>query len=345
MAELADKLNDATEYPDEIIYLTSKGSKLPRAHLINGDIQVLFHDGFDDYRKQVLVLAPQMDAVILGAAVANLIPMTPYVGKFPSHHYKVGDRIPIDFTIAPRVIDEVKKVAPKTHLFGFKLLAKVPREELISAAYGVLLESHATAVFANDASDLLHKYAVTKERGVHPMDMDKMVSFIKSCLSDKYYSTVVSGGDRAMRPADQSTFEYLARLYKDKFKPIPEGYLFGTIAVRSEGRSFITTGRGKNELDDVVYVDKVDYGNMTVHTQHKKASLNAPLLSVIFDFNPNVRAIVHCHMSDPTLPTLPYAIPGTVRDSHRSLKDMKKSFNIENHGSFFLLDSDLNVIQ
>src|ERR1035441_6034934 len=97
--------------------------------------------------KQVVELAPKYDAVILGAAVANLIPVERFPGKFPSHNYKPGDIIPFSLKIAPRIIDEVKAVAPKTHLFGFKLLSGVPHDELISAAYGVLLESHATAVF------------------------------------------------------------------------------------------------------------------------------------------------------------------------------------------------------
>src|SRR3990167_2937312 len=98
-------------------------------------MQVLEHKGFEDYCAKVLALAPTMDGVILGAAVANLIPAKPYVGKFPSHDYKPGDMIPIDFTIAPRVIDEVKRVAPQTHLFGYKLLSGVSHEELIRAAY------------------------------------------------------------------------------------------------------------------------------------------------------------------------------------------------------------------
>ena len=40
---------------------------------------VLYHDGFHDYMKQVLEMAPTVpNAVILGAAVANLIPMNPW---------------------------------------------------------------------------------------------------------------------------------------------------------------------------------------------------------------------------------------------------------------------------
>ena len=60
-------------------------------------------------------------------------------------------------------------MAPGAHLFGFKLLSGVNHNELIKAAYGVLLESKATAIIANDAKDLNQKYIVTKERSIHAL--------------------------------------------------------------------------------------------------------------------------------------------------------------------------------
>ena len=98
MCELAELLlyEDVT-----ITYLTAKGSKIPDAvELDDGSkirkvsATVIYHDGFEDYQKKVLDLAPKFDAVILGAAVANLIPLHPLKGKFPSHNYKPGDVIP-----------------------------------------------------------------------------------------------------------------------------------------------------------------------------------------------------------------------------------------------------------
>ena len=127
MVDLANKLANQGM---EITYLTAKGAAMPEPILCNdGKIKVVYHDGFHDYHQQVLALAPQFDAIVLGGAVANLIPLEPLAGKFPSHNYKPGDVIPINFTVAPRVIDDVKKVAPKAHLFGFKLLSGVPHKE------------------------------------------------------------------------------------------------------------------------------------------------------------------------------------------------------------------------
>ena len=76
------------------------------------------NDVYDYYNK---VLDFQADAYILAAAVANLGPTEPIVGKFPSHLYKVGDKFPIEFTIMPRVIDAVKTKYPRATLIGYKL--------------------------------------------------------------------------------------------------------------------------------------------------------------------------------------------------------------------------------
>ena len=334
MAELADRLK-FVDPNVEITYLTAKGMKVPSTN----NPTILYHDGFDDYRYQVKYLAPEFDAVILGAAVANLIPMNPLKGKFPSHNYKVGDRIPIDFTIAPRIIDEVKLVAPKTHLFGFKLLSGVPHEELISAAYGVLLESKATAVFANDAKDLMHKYAVTKERGVHPMDIGEMAYFIVETIKDEYYRTILSEKLDTVDLDSLQKFIALKKQFADSFKPVPEGYVFGTIAVRLPSGGFITTGRGKRELDSWLLVREVIHRErMVITSGMKKASLNAPLLDWLFRRHPDVYAIVHTHQLNLWQDEFPYAPPGTVRDSQR---DIDKSFSIKNHGAFYLLDKNL----
>jgi phosphopantothenoylcysteine synthetase/decarboxylase len=56
MANLADRLREADHFGVEITYLTSKGSKCP---IVNSPT-ILYHDGFDDYMKQVLELSPSM---------------------------------------------------------------------------------------------------------------------------------------------------------------------------------------------------------------------------------------------------------------------------------------------
>ena len=340
MAKLAADLN---EQGHTIIYLTSKTGVHPIWKRTEPTM-VIIHDGFDDYQKKVVELAPQVDAVILGAAVCNLIPLQHWEGKFPSHQYKPGDLIPLNFTIAPRVIDEVKKANPKAKLFGFKLLKGVPYEELIDAAYDVVLTSGAVAVFANDANNLDKKFAVTKEKSVIPMTSDEMVRFILQAIDDQYYTTtIVSEMETYMQDILERPTGELYRKLLDKYAPkfvTVNNIVFGTIAVRwgSTG-SFITTARGKKDLNAVSFVSRVNYGfadegepKYGVFAGPVKPTLNAPLLYHIFLTNPDVKAIIHYH--EDVTNNLPWAPPGTVRDSMRNINS---SFGIDHHGRFLLL--------
>lgn len=83
MASLAEQMSTHPyEQEHEVTYLTSADARQPQLHDLNlfgprGDrrnLEVVHHYGFHDYMDKVLHIAPQMDAIILGAAVANLIP-------------------------------------------------------------------------------------------------------------------------------------------------------------------------------------------------------------------------------------------------------------------------------
>ena len=354
MLEIAE---DLTKKNIEVVFICAK-------HVAPKDIgtyvgQVVVHNGFEDYRDKVMKYAQDADAVVLGAAVANLIPLKPWKEKFPSHQYKPGDIIPIDFTIAPRVIDQVKRAMKKSaHLFGFKLLAGHPHDELIRAAYEVLLESKATCVFANDATDkssLLTKYAVMKDRSIHEMKLPYVADFILRLMEDEYYETRVVAEIAPMdcfRAQDEAwkQAEGLIEAHKDEFVEVEGGMKFGTVAVRikdpfigSGTNMFMTTSRGKNELDGMpVKVLSVDHERLQIQAT-SKATLNAPLLHWIFSQYPHVYSIVHLHRQENGLPTYPYAPPGTKRDSIRGLPC--RSFNIKGHGCFLLGSENGEVIK
>lgn len=336
MADLASDF--ATNFDAEVTYLCAKGSTLPVAR---DNLTVIYHDGFDMYQNLVLAMAPNHTDVILGAAVANLIPATPWKGKFPSHDYQPGDIVPIDFMVAPRIIDDVKAAAPDINLFGFKLLSGVPHEELIRAAYGIVLESHALAVIANDAQNLNDKFIVTKERAVHPVPRSGLAAALWPLMTDVYYKTEVAL--EAPNPQAIAAFQHVVAHYQANlpqlFTEVEKGLIFGTIAVRDSNReSFWTTARGKTELTGAVHVLQVNHGMQKVFTANAKATLNAPLLDLIFKTMPQVHTIVHAHHQIESLPTVPYAPPGSVRDTRRILAD-NVSFNIENHGCFLLFDA------
>lgn len=337
MSALADHL---TYLGHDVIYLTTKDSEHPVVTR-----EVVFHNGIDDYMKKVLDYAADADGVVLGGAVANLIPKQRIQGKFPSHNYKPGDTIPIEFTIAPRIIDAVKKVSPDVNLFGFKLLSNVAHDELVRAAYGVLLESKATAVFANDTTNLKKKHIITRERGEivlgdAPADrFGGLAQFIIDCTADLYYRTELNAPMNGIGPEHFNSFNEVVSVWGERFKQTPEGYVFGTVAIRgpSWSQSFLTTGRGKNELEDTAVVHSVDHENRIVRvTGSRKATLNAPLLDRIFQHDPRAKKIIHFHEQLPDVPTLPYAPAGTVRDAMRALPHGPVAFNIAGHGCFIL---------
>lgn len=327
MADLAHALSGDFD----VVYLMAKGSVLP-----DRMSRVIFHDGLYDYQEKVLELAPEMDAVILGGAVANLIPQEPFAGKFPSHNYKPGDVINIPFVIAPRIIDQVKKVAPKTCLVGFKLLSGVSKEELINAAYGVLQESGASVVIANDAKDLTKKFIVTKEKMAIPCDMSEAVKFLSRLIKSKYYKTVLApyreGIDSLLK--NHTLFNELKEQYKHKFELHNN---FGAVAVRIHGDTFITTSRKKETAG--VYIAKIDHEQQIIFCEgESKATLNAPLLDNIFKANLKVAYIVHYHEIVEGLPLYRYETPATVADSQRS--GIFKSFCIEHHGCYLLFNEE-----
>jgi hypothetical protein len=335
MAQLADDF--AEQFDCQVTYLCARGSTLPLEH---PRLTVRYHDGFEDYRAQVKALAAEHTDVILGAAVANLIPANPLKGKFPSHDYQPGDIIPINFMIAPRVVEEVKAAAPHVNLFGFKLLSGAPREELVRAAYGIVLEAGAMAVIANDTQALQEKLIVTKERGVHPVKNADLAAYLWTMMTDQYYRTEVAPAQPLS--ADEGLFRcevgrWMAGM-PEMFTEVENGLLFGTIAMRPlcGDTGFWTTARGKKELSGAVHVTHVDHERRTVHTEGAKATLNAPLLDSIFRALPQVLTIVHSHHELDELPTLPYAPPGSVRDTERTITG---SFNIAEHGCFMLFDS------
>lgn len=343
IAELADSL---AILPDvEITYLCKKKNASKPS---NPKIIQINHDGFENYRNIVKEQTPLMDSVILGAAVANLIPAKPWKDKFPSHNYKEGDIIPIDFLITPRVINEIKALNQKVHLFGFKLLANVDKDYLIDVAYETLMDSKATAIIANDKSNLLQKYIVTKEKGVHPVSQENLAEWIYKAINDEYYRSKVSTCELGALPPD-ALLGYINN-WHDRFVSTSQGFIFGTVAVRNaDNYGFWTTGRGKKEINDFVLVGKVDHEAKEVSTLNgKKATLNAPLLDRIFKNNSRANCIVHFHKFYDSLNSsahmLPYAPPGTVRDTMRDKSQIESSFHINEHGSFLLFDKNGSII-
>jgi hypothetical protein len=258
-------------------------------------------------------------------------------GKFPSHDFKPGDTFYMEWQIAPRIIDEVKSHMKKgAHLFGFKLLKGVEQEELVTAAYDIVLESRATMVFANDATNLSTCIAVGKDRSQREVLRDWLAEEIIKMVKDEYYKTEKRPG--TVDHTYWLELMELAKEYKLNFPESQNGMVFGTIAANMGSSGFVTTGRGKRELAEIAFVEAVDHEKRIIRTRgDKKATLNAPLLDHIFKSVPDAKYVVHYHEQMDGLPTLPWAPPGTVRDSIRKVNG---SFNIDSHGAFLVFKQE-----
>ena len=84
----------------------------------------------------------------------------------------------------------------------------------------------------------------------------------------------------------------------------------------------------------------VNFIKNEIFVLNKKATLNAPLLANIFR-NKKVKCIVHLHIFDCKLPFYDYTFPVTQRDS---LRNNKTSFNIKNHGVYYLFDKNEKLL-
>lgn len=181
-------------------------------------------------------------------------------------------------------------------------------------------------------------YVLTKEKSL--FEISDKEKFIKEANEDIYYHTEIIERNDVLDEALDKFRAYINKYRKYLEKDLyGDKYIFGSIAVRIDDESFITTIRGKEDLSEYTVVSKVDDRNKLVIVEGKKATLNAPLLANLFK-NKSVDVIVHInHYFDDNLLYLEYAFPGTQRDS---IRDNHTSFNIRYHGVMYLFDEEGN---
>ena len=238
-----------------------------------------------DYYNTVLNF--EADAYILAAAVANLMPSNPYEGKFPSHNYHVGEKFNIEFEIAPRIIDDIKKRHPRSTLVGYKLYDG-DHDHLIAAAKKTLFDSLSNVVFANHpawAKD--RKIALTQDGAVFETTFDEHCQLIDKIVRAEFYKSTTTSADVQLSAMEQAVV--------DTYPSYPlDGRTYGTFAVRRE-TGFITTTRGKKEGNKAVsLVHSVDHSTRIIDASNK-ATLNAPLLDKMLVVNPHLNILYHGH--------------------------------------------------
>jgi hypothetical protein len=287
-----------------------------------------------DYQKKVIDF--KAGVYVLAAAVANLMPSVPYSGKFPSHKYKVREKFDIQFEIAPRIIDQIKKTHPRSGLVGYKLFDGT-EEQLIEAGWETLKESKANIVFANHPAWAKEKkIMLTQDGSVIPMSFDEHVLMIHKLTLAQYYKTEIILDPRNINEELQATQLYPSEVLSVILEVYPKykvhNSIFGCFALRALG-GFVTTTRGK-EGTGFTYVEKVDHVDKIVFAQ-KKATLNAPTLSILFSRFEDFNIIIHGHQQIKDAKTFDYEFPGTYQEIE-SLYWVRRFgenvFNIKHHG-------------
>ena len=91
--------------------------------------------------------AARYDLLIAAAAASDFAPESSHDEKIDSHSVK---RLNVKLKSLPKMIDEVKKVSPRTFLVAFKAEYKISNQELVERARERLRTSRADLIVAND---------------------------------------------------------------------------------------------------------------------------------------------------------------------------------------------------
>ncbi len=211
------------------------------------------------------------------------------------------------------------------------------KEETIDNAYIDLLKSGDSFGIISMSDK---NYILTKEKSL--FIVDDLNKFIEVANEDIYFKTVYCNEEEYLKDDLNLYYKYINNYKNQMIKVYGDKYIFGGVAIKTINNNVITTTRGKENFNDYTIVTAVDFDNNVVYVKEKKATLNAPLIYNLLK-NKNIKAIVHInHKYDNRLPFLPYAFPGTVKDS---LRDISKSFNISHHGLFMLFDNNEKMIR
>ncbi len=283
------------------------------------DIKVILVDDVMSYYDVVLGLAEDADAIVLAAAVANLMPSSPYPGKFPSHLYDAGEKFSLNFEVAPRVIDAIKKANPRCCLIAYKLLDGSPKE-LIEAARGILKKSGANAVFANSLIGLNEKFMVLPEGGVVPMSYSDHNEWIDRIIRLQYNVSVMDRGFNLMPGWTGAVLEHFERYIRGDDE-------HGSCAIKTP-KGMATTSRNHRGFSFVTGFTRLanDKFNREIRHFGPKPTKNVALLCLEVSYD--VPIVHHLHRMKDALEVVDYHFPGTDEEVARG-----RDYYISGHGS------------
>ena len=137
-----------------IVFFHAKNSKMPHNSCYDSGIHAIRYieyDTFDDYRMKLtdLLKAETFDVIVLAAAVSDYGVANYFNGKYHS-----SDDMTIKLVKLPKVITEVRELAPNATICGFKLLVNSADEELRAAMNKQFAENDIELCVGNDLRDI-----------------------------------------------------------------------------------------------------------------------------------------------------------------------------------------------
>lgn len=136
--------NEALRCGARVTMVYGLDSQTPIAHRHLRLIRVETNEDLEKVLKREL-LKRRYDVVIHAMAVLDFVPKKVYCGKVPSR----GGDWTLQLKPRKKIISKIKKWAPKVFLVGFKLEVGVSKGLLIRRGLGLLRESRADLVVAN----------------------------------------------------------------------------------------------------------------------------------------------------------------------------------------------------
>lgn len=303
------------------------------------DFKVVDVDDIMSYMEYVKT--HDFDAYILGAAVANLMPVNPWKGKFPSHNYKEGDTFDIKFQIAPRIINIVKQYHPKSTLIGFKLSTGCYQD-----ANEVLHESKADLVVYNNAKNL-QETALCYKTGLHEWcDRDELPVHIKHLLdceigfnvNDYVTKYFLNPSNTFKKLIDVNLNKFF--LFKEMEKYVIDDENHGSIFFR-DGNEFYTHTRYGKKFASIMS-NEMMLDNMTVVENTEKYTQALPIFLHLQKELPQHNYFIHTHKEMRFEKSIPvnYLPPNNSLETTKTIigylnKDEKKIvLNSFGHGYF-----------
>ncbi len=285
-------------------------------------------------------------------------------GKIDTRH---TDRLVIEMVKTPNIINGVReRIGRDAVLVGFKLTSHGDIDRMVEHAQHVLTEARCDFVVANDLKlGLERKFFVTPTGMIEGTASD-VVSIAKRILHCKqlgFYQTTTRVDVEPFRERIRVALSLLssaqetwpqAKALWEQLKPFMPKH--GCFALRLFGKGFYTTTRGKKtvaptekypstEALPLTVVWEVDHDQRTLITgrgrhSEEKATLNAPLLSRLFNLHPKVSVIVHLHrIAKSAYRLADYTPSGTLVEAELAAKSKGVSkmvavvLNIEGHGA------------